>query len=340
MRRVVPRQPEFLFALLIAAMIALFGATAARAQDQPPPEDPGDVIRVDTKLVDLKVSVLCPRTAARTPTLAPADFIVTEDGRPQTVQFFSAAEAPFDLILLLDVSGSSSDKLKLIRKSATRFINAARPTDRISVLTFSTVPTLVAPLNIDREQLKENIKNIDEGISGTNFWDSLRYTLTHLPSEKETGRRTAVVVMTDGVDNALPGERGDGSVTTFPELLEVVRQSSAMVLPIYLDTEKEMLKKPRFQMLAASYATAREQLKQIATEGGGSFYYARRLEDLNGVYEQVMHDLGTVYSLGYDSDREPDGGWRKVSVTLPGHRELVVRTRPGYYAKPEGSNGQ
>lgn len=329
----------FSFFLSAIALVLTF-AGLVRSQEKPNPEDPGEVIRVDTKLVDLKVSVLGSRTVTLAPVLKATDFAIAEDGRPQTIQFLEATEAPFDLILLLDVSGSSSDKLKLIRKSAERFINAARPTDRIAVLTFTSTLTLVAPLNIDREQLKKNLKNIDEGVGGTNFWDSLRYVLTHLPSERITGRRTAIVAMTDGVDNALPGERGDGSVTTFPQLLEYVRSSPAMVLPIYLDTEQEMLKKARFQMSAESYATAREQLKQIATEGGGSFYYARRMEDLNGVYEQVIRDLGMVYSIGYDSDRDPDGAWRKITVTVPGHPELTVRTRPGYYAKPEGGNGQ
>ena len=333
------RHPRTLSYFVLAAALIASCAVLAHGQDKPEPVDPGEVIRVDTKLVDLKVSVLCPRTTTM-PELKPTDFTVAEDGRPQTVQFFNAAAAPFDLILLLDVSGSSSDKLKMIRKSAERFINAARPTDRIAVLTFTSQLTLVAPLNIDRDQLKKNLKNIDEGVGGTNFWDSLRYVLTHLPSERATGRRTAIVVMTDGVDNALPGERGDGSVTTFPQLLEFVRSSPAMVLPIYLDTEQEMLKKSRFQMSAESYATAREQLKQIATEGGGSFYYARRIEDLNGVYEQVIHDLGMVYSIGYAADRDPDGAWRKIAVAIPGHPELMVRTRPGYYAKPEGANAQ
>jgi Ca-activated chloride channel family protein len=302
-------------------------------------DDPVEVIKVDTKLVELKVSVLCPHSVNPIPVLNPTDFAITEDGKPQTVQFFAAAEAPFDLVLLLDVSGSSSGKIKLIRKSAERFVQAARPNDRVAVLTFSGELKLIAPLNSDREQLIKDLKNIKVG-SGTNFWDSLRYTVTHLPSEHSSGRRTAVVVMTDGVDNAIQGERGYGSETTFPQLLEFVRASSAIVLPIYLDTEKEMLKKAMYQMTAASYATARDQLKAIAAEGGSTLYYASRLEDLNGVYEQVIRDLGTVYSIGYESDRDPDGTWRKVAVAIPGHPELTVRTRPGYYAKPEGSNGQ
>jgi VWFA-related protein len=327
--------------LSIAAVSLFLCAQGICAQVEPTKEDPTEVLRVDAKLVDLKVSVVFPGPAAAIPALKRSDFAVSEDGKPQAVQFFSAADAPFDLILLLDLSGSSADKIKLIRKSAERFINAARPADRVAVLTFTSDLILIAPLNSDREKLKQDLKNIDGGNGGTNFWDSLRYVLTHLPSERITGRRSAVVIMTDGYDNALPGGNGaGGSVTTFPQLMEFVRKSPAIMLPIYLDTEKEMLKKKNFRLLASSYATARDQLKQIATDGGGSLYYARRIEDLKGVYDQVIRDLGTVYSIGYEPERELDGSWRQVAVTIPGHPELMVRTRPGYYAKVEGPGGQ
>ncbi|MEO6393529.1 MAG: VWA domain-containing protein, partial [Pyrinomonadaceae bacterium] len=299
------------FRFLALLVLILWCVLAVNGQSSDQTVEPGELIRVDTKLVELKVSVLGAAKNAAAPVLKPTDFAILEDGKTQTVQFFAAADAPFDLVLLLDVSGSSAVKLKLIRRAAERFIKAARPEDRIAVLTFSGDLSLIAPLNIDRDRLKESLKNIDEGVQGTVFWDSLRYTLTHLPGEQTTGRRSAVVVMTDGVDNALPGERGEGSVTTFPQLIEFIRESPAIVVPIYLDTEEEMLKKSKYQMSAASFATARGQLQLIAAEGGTTLYRARRLEDLNGVFEQVIHDLGTVYSIGYESDRDPDGNWRK-----------------------------
>lgn len=319
--------------VLVLLVLFAWCAFTINAQSAEQNVEPGEVVRVDTKLVELKVSVLGATKNTAASVLKPTDFTILEDGKTQTVQFFAAAEAPFDLVLLLDVSGSSAGKLKLIRKAAERFIKAARPEDRIAVLSFAGGLNLIAPLNIDRDKLKASLKNIDQSVQGTVFWDSLRYTLTHLPGEQVTGRRSAVVVMTDGVDNALPGERGEGSVTAFPQLLEFIRDSPAIVVPIYLDTEAEMLKKAKFQMSAASFATAREQLQSIAAEGGSTLYQARRLEDLNGVFEQVIRDLGTVYSIGYEPERDPDGQWRKITVMLPGHPGLTVRTRPGYYAK-------
>jgi VWFA-related protein len=319
----------FLTPIAVLALL-LAGGLSVRAQD-----DPGEVVRVDTKLVELKVSVLCAGPGASIPALNQTDFAVAEDGKPQAVRFFTATDAPFDLVLLLDLSGSSDGKTKLIRESAERFVELARPTDRIAVLTFTSQLTVVAPLNTERGALKKILKSVDFASGGTNFWDALRYTLTHLPDEHRTGRRTAVVVMTDGYDGALDLQLGSGSVTPFPELMEFVKKSSAIVVPIYLDTEKEMVKQRPELMSAAGYATARAQLKEIATSGGGNLYYAKKLKDLSGVYEQIIRDLGTVYSIGYESERDPDGTWREVAVSLPRHPDLNARTRPGYYAKKE-----
>ena len=104
-----------------------------------------------------------------------------------------------------------------------------------------------------------------------------------------------------------------------------------IVLPIYLDTEKEIDKRGK---LKEAYALARPQLAMLAAESGNEIYQARKLKDLEGVYEQVIRDLSTVYSIGYrPANRLRDGSWRAVSVQLIGHPELAARTRRGYYRK-------
>ncbi|HEX3085942.1 MAG TPA: hypothetical protein VHP99_15525, partial [Pyrinomonadaceae bacterium] len=80
--------------------------------------------------------------------------------------------------------------------------------------------------------------------------------------------------------------------------------------------------------------SARNTLAMLALESGGLYYSARKVEDLNGVYEQVIEDLSKVYSIGYRSTNEKrDGSWRGVNIEIPGHRDLKTRARPGYYAK-------
>src|SRR6185295_7177304 len=158
------------------------------------------------------------------------------------ISFFAAADAPFDLVLLLDLSASTKGKLKLIRNSAKRFVEATRPTDRVAVVVFTDVATVVAPLTQDRQLLKKSIDDIEKPVGGTKFWDSLRAVLAILDASHNPLRRNAVVVMTDGVDNALPDVFGPGSATGFDQLLNIVRASDAIVFPIYLDTEPEVVK--------------------------------------------------------------------------------------------------
>ena len=293
-------------------------------------QDPVETVRIESDLVDLKVSVLGFSSDADAALLDQKDFEVLEDGAKQEIAFFAAADVPFDLLLLLDVSGSASGKLKLIRNSAKRFVDAARPVDRLAIMTFTDQPYLLSKFSLDRRQLKKDIGYIDDAYGGTNFWDSLNDVLTNMV--RNQSRRTAIVVMTDGVDNALPGVKGEGSQTTFETLIENVRRSEALVFPLYLDTEKKNEKNPEIPHDA--YVIAHEQLSQIASSSGTTLYHAARLQDLDNVYAQVIRDLGRIYSIGYKpSNRALDGKWRQVEVHLVGRPNLQARTRRGYYAK-------
>ncbi len=304
--------------------MVLIGGTVTRSQD------PVETVRIESELVDLKVSVLGSRNDIDIASLEQKDFRVLEDGVPQEISFFAAADAPFDLILLLDLSGSS--KLKLIRRSAKRFVDAARPTDRIAIAIFTDQPYLLSNFTLDRKRLKKDIDHIDEAFGGTNFWDSLDSVLKGMLAKGQTLRRTAIVVMTDGVDNALPGVKGPGSQIPFELLLANVRSSEALVFPIYLDNEKQGVKE--FDIPRSAYVSAREQLAKIATESGTMMYRAARPEDLEQVYMQVIRDLSRVYSIGYrPTNRNLDGKWRNVEVQLVGRPDLQARTKRGYHAR-------
>jgi VWFA-related protein len=340
MQNAKAKKRNALFVFTFAFCIFNFTFTV-RAQDDPPPPPPPsahqrddgiETIRVETELVDLNVSVFNRDPKSPVGELRQQDFAVVENGTTEEISFFASAAAPFDLVLLLDLSGSTADKLNLIRKSAIRFVEASRPTDRISVVTFTDMPYVVSPPTTDRKELVERIKNIEKPHGGTNFWDSMRFVLRNLSGTRDMARRQAVIVMSDGVDNALPDVPGPGSDATFEQLLETVKMADAIVIPIYLDTEREMIK----QHLASetSYKIARQQLSELAGESGSLLYHARKIEDLNGVYEQVIRDLGTVYSIGYHpTNKQRDGSWRTVSVQLVNRPELAARTRRGYYAK-------
>jgi VWFA-related protein len=327
------------FCLLLSAFC--FSPVRAQGEEEPPPPPPiahgtdaedVETIRVDTELVDLNVSVFRRGGQGVVGELGKQDFLVMENGTPEEISFFASAATPFDMVLLLDLSLSSAKKLGLIRKSAIEFVKAARPTDRIGVVTFAQATTVVSPPTLDRAQLVDRIEKIERPHDGTNFWDALAFVLKQGFGPPDPSRRRAVVVMSDGVDNALPGIVGPGSSIEYEDLLETVKTSEAIVIPIYLDTEREMIKERK--ATPEAYALARQQLQELAGESGSLLYSAGKVEDLNGVYQQVIRDLGTVYSIGYQpKNRRRDGAWRTVSVRLVNRPDLAARTRRGYYAR-------
>ena len=295
-------------------------------------QEPTETIRIESDLGDLKVSVLGQPVVPPGQLLAQKDFRVFEDGVQQEIAFFAAADAPFDLVLLLDLSGSTSDKLKMIKRSAKRFVEATRPVDRIAIVTFSDRVALLSNFTWDRVELKRQIDKIRDAFGGTNFWDSMSYVLRELVPQNHGVRRSAVVVMSDGVDNALPDVAGPGSRITFEELISTLHNSEAIVFPIYLDTEKEDV--TNFHIPRAAYQMAREQLGQIALACGTNMYRAAKLKDLDQLYAKVITDLSRVYSIGYrPSNRTSDGKWRSVEVQLVELPAFSARTKRGYFAR-------
>jgi VWFA-related protein len=320
-RSVAPSQP------LISALQPSVERTIANELDTAV-IDEADIIRVNTSLVSLNVSVFNNKLKSFVGALNKEDFKVLEDGHEESISYFATTDVPFDLVLLIDLSGSTSDKRDLIRKSTERFIEAARPTDRLAIVTFADTTDVVCPLTADRATLIAAANRI-EGSGGTAFWDALKFTLDNVVGPKTAGRRRAIVMMTDGVDNSLGG-MGNGSEISFADLLQVVRKSDELIIPIYLDTEGGFSYSDYTKRM---YRNARSTLALLAEESGGPSYTARKISDLNGVYDQVINDLGKVYSLGYKPTNEKrDGTWRKVQIQVPNRPDLSARARPGYYA--------
>ena len=292
--------------------------------------DPGDVIKTETNLVSLNVSVFNTKSKMFVGSLTKDDFRVLEEGEEQTVSYFASTDVPFDLVLLVDLSGSTSEKRDLIKKSTLRFIEAARPNDRLAIVTFSDRTNVISPLTLDREQLKANVANMN-GVGGSHVWDAVKFALDDILGPKELDRRRAIVLMSDGVDNALSRYSSTyGSKISFADLVEQVRQTDTLIVPIYLDTEDQM----GAGYMSLDYENARRTLNLLANESGGSYYKAKKLADLEGVYDQVINDLGKVYSLGYKpTNPARDGAWRNVRISIANREDLVTRARPGYYAQ-------
>src|ERR1041384_1306105 len=98
--------------------------------------DEGDVVRVETQLVSVP-AVVTDKSGRPLSSLRQDNFVVLEDGKPQRLTNFATTEAPFEIALLLDTSGSTREELGLIRDAAKAFLDALRPGDRIAIVAFN-----------------------------------------------------------------------------------------------------------------------------------------------------------------------------------------------------------
>jgi VWFA-related protein len=317
---------------------ALIGPQAANRTAGVPDKQPetdeiseGDVIRVDSQLVTINMSVTDRSTNRGFSDLRQADFTLFEDGQQQQIVQFDSASAPFDMILLIDLSGSTKDVVKLIRSAAQRFIDTTRPADRIAVITFAGEAAVVSELTADRAILRQRVETIDTARGDTKLYDSIDFTIKRVLSDNRKSRRTAIVLMSDGLDGTIPGVSGQqGSQHSYRETLRGIQEFDGVLYSLWLNTEYQAFSPLDTQPEA--FDMGHDRMKEMADAGGGVFYEVDKLADLAGAYEQVVADLGTVYSLAYrPSNSLRDGKWRAIRIAV-GRSNAVARGKRGYYA--------
>jgi VWFA-related protein len=316
--------------------------------------------------VFLNVSIRDRNTNRTISGLQQDDFHVYEDGVRQNIEHFQPTEMPFNLLLLLDISGSTEPYIDLIKEASIDFTRQINANDRIAVAVFNSRTELVQDFTSDRRVVASAIDRVRSG-GGTAFYDALEACVDDYIQGVE-GRK-AIVVFTDGVDNRLSGNRAQGSRTSFEELYRKIQEIDPIIYPIFLDTEGNMGTTTRYpggggtggilgdilgdiirgrtsrrvpRTVGGSpsrvYEEAREQLQLIADQTGGRMYAPHAIEDLRGVYSEVAGDLRIQYRLGYSStNKAQDGKWREIQVRVENYPNAAVRTRRGYYATRPGA---
>ena len=295
------------------------------------PNDPpvADVIKIDSRLVNLNVRVT-DSAGKLIPNLSQADFQIFENNIEQQVVRFEPVTSPVSVVLLLDMSGSTKEHWKIIKKAAKKFIETLSPNTPIAVAAFTRRFMVICDFSCDRKTLKERIDKTKNLSSGTAFYDATWSTLNLFKEVKE--QRKAIVMMTDGVDNSLSNEDYEPK-HPFDEVFARISEDEITIYPIYFDTEYQVTVRMRGGDTHESYVTAREQLQRIADQTGGTLFKADRAEDLDGVYQRVASELQTLYSVSYNpADKNYDGKWRNVGVKVK-QGAAMARTKRGFYAR-------
>jgi Ca-activated chloride channel homolog len=339
------RQNEFptlpLQLALAAALIAVPGLLTAQQKTQPPqpasPRTPatrggagGFKINVNVNLVVLHATVL-DHHGRMVNDLGEKNFRVSENGVPQKLSFFSHADVPVTMGIVIDDSGSMREKRPAVNAAALTFVKTSNPADQVFVVNFNDVYYLDTPGNFaaNMEELKAALGKIDSR-GGTALYDAIYASLDHL----KLGNRDkkVLLVITDGEDNA--------SRYTLSDLARYAENSNAVIYTIGL-LEGEQPSGGLFSFHRAGSGRAAKVLKEIAQSTGGQAYFPKTLDEVESICVKIAHDIRNQYTLAYyPTDAKKDGTFRNVRVELVGEaaKHDTVRTRPGYYApKPAES---
>lgn len=288
-------------------------------------------VKLSTRLVNLNVKVT-DRFGKPLPALGKSDFQVIEEDTAQEVSHFEPVTAPLHVVLLLDLSGSTEDKMKIMKKAAKGFVDSLNANDSIAVAGFTRRFFVISNFTKDKKLLKDRIGDIKNRHSGTAYYDAMWATLNLL--DEVNASRKAIVVLTDGVDNSLdhPDDRDYEPKHSYHELRSRIEEADVSIYPIYLDTEYETVTR-RGDSNHDAYVIARKQVAELAEQTGAVMFKADRPEDIEGAYQQVAAELHSLYSIAYTPNLiKKDGKWRKIRISVS-RDGAMARTKRGYYAK-------
>lgn len=315
-------------------------ATVAASTDSKSADSAG-TIRIDTQLVNLNVKAV-DKHGQPLLTLTKEDFVIYEDGVRQEVTHFEPVNAPINLVLVLDLSGSTRQRREVMVNAAKNFIDSLNPKDHVAVTVFTRQYYVVSEFDSDRTAIKKKLDKLLNVEGGTAFYDAM-WTTLDLLSRNEASRK-AIVVLTDGVDEQLLDS--GGSDRSFAEVVDRLNEEDVTVYPIHLnptlsnileqlddpnisDKAKERLRQRRLP----PHAKALEQLERLASDSNGVLFKANQESDLDGVYQKVAEELRLRYSLAYSPENSSrDGSFRKIKVEVK-QEKGVARTRRGYFAR-------
>jgi VWFA-related protein len=264
-------------------------------------------------LIVLHVSVL-DRHAGYVSNLPRDAFSVTEDGRPQQIEFFQHEDTPVTVGLVIDSSGSMRRRRESVIAAGMAFAASSNPADELFTINFNerVWPGLDEGQDFtsDGDTLRHALDR-STARGQTAFFDALSAAMRHL--EKGHESRKVLIVVSDGGDNA--------SRTTCDDILDRALRSDIVVYTVGVFDSDDDDKNPKL-------------LKKLSDVTGGEAFFPKTNADVKPVFERIARDIRSSYTLGYVP---LDGGAREhrlhVDVRDPERRKLSVRARTAYVGK-------
>jgi len=303
----------------------------------------GDVIRFDTSLVMVPVSVL-DRNGRYVPLLRKDQFRLAENGVDQKIAYFATTDSPFSVVLLIDTSGSTQMRLDDIQDAAIKFVEKLKPNDSVMVMSFDDRIQVQCKATTDRDVIEKAIRRTRTG-GGTRLYDAVDDILRK-QLQTITGRK-AVVLFTDGVDTT-------SHRASYESTLRLAEESDAPIYSVDYDTSGmggggmgrgtggrgtifgipfPTPGIPGSTIPGSSpgdYRRAVAYLHALSNQTGGRFYSGDSQFGIAQAFAWIAEELGRQYSLGYyPSTAGKEGERRQIKVRVT-ESDLVVKARDSY----------
>ncbi|MDQ3179949.1 MAG: VWA domain-containing protein [Acidobacteriota bacterium] len=296
-----------------------------------------EVVRVDTSLVVVPTKVT-DRNNKNITNLKKNDFRLYEDGIEQQIASFADTDTPFTIALVLDVSNSTQNKLKVIKQAAIAFLDQLRPNDRVIIFTFDNHLTKVIEGTVD------NLSNIQNSIafSQTGGTTSIYDMIGSVTNDYlgKIGGKKAMIVFTDGIDTS-------SNHQTFSSSVRLAEESNILIYPIQYETVEDALKlKPKLidlpiaatvqlitargESLPSAYKRGTFYLRFLSNVSGGQYYLADTVENLSKSFAKIAKELSQLYGLSYYPQNQASNNKRrkiKVTVNMP---KVIIQSRKTY----------
>ncbi len=330
--------------VLVLAALLLTSLPGTFAQ-----EDPFN-LSVDVRLVNLEVGVLDSNNRPLTH-LTREDFSVYDNGELREVRYFSNGDAPYNVLALFDCTGSTRDSWPFLLNSLNGFLGSVRQQDRVAVAAFGNpTKTILDWTPRSNGNFNVQMQMPSPLCDQTNFYGALMWALS---KTRGVSGRKGVVVFTDGVHNGIPGKRvriGGLSLNRFVDpsqdgefmsVRRAVEQSDTVFYFIAVNTDyapansdaNDLYPGTQYTPLAIyNMQQVRSRMEQIVKVSGGRIVFSQRASDTGALFQQIVEELGTAYSLGFVPSPSTDGSYRRIEVRVRGGMK-IRQSRDGYISR-------
>ncbi|MEO6654453.1 MAG: VWA domain-containing protein [Pyrinomonadaceae bacterium] len=304
----------------------------ATVTPKPKIDDPDEIIKVDTELVNVNVRVI-DRNNRPINNVQEKEFKIYEDGNLQQIDFFSKSEVPTNYALVIDNSGSLRQQLDKVVEAGKVFVNTNRPDDETMIIRFvgRDKIEIEQPFTANKIDLNDALDNLYVEGGQTAIIDAVYLAVENVDEYERTKKsddkkRRALVLVSDGEDrNSFYNEK---------QLFELLRESEVQ---IYVIGFVDDLSKDGGFISKSPQAKAKAFLERIATETGGKAYFPANAADLPNLAKEISNELRTQYSIGYiPSNDRRDGTYRTIKVAVddgPNAQKRIAISRAGRTAE-------